>query len=295
MSFLHPLQRGYLLTLENPWYRHACQSFWQQQLLWDGNDITMQVLSNMSQQNVEAVIVAKSCGTLAGISEATFFLEHESLSSQWKKKDGDSVSLEDEIVRFSGSAEVILRVERILLNFLSRLSGVATNTKKLVDKIPKDILLCATRKTLWGPLDKRAVFVGGGGTHRLGLFDAVMVKDNHLALFSGNIETAAKAVYSTPSSAFWEIEVDTEEQFHQLFRVLPEGRPGGILFDNFSPIPLQNLLKNIKKPEGIFFEASGGITPDNIQEFAKCGIDAISSGMLTNSAHALDFSLSVLS
>lgn len=296
MNFDHPLQRKHLLTLENDWYRNVCQSFWQQQLLWDGTDMTTELLAN-NEESI-AILTAKSEGIVAGIQEAHFFVEQESLHAEWNKKDGDVVFPGEKIVRLSGSAQTILRIERTLLNFLSRLSGIATKTYEIRQSIPQEILLCATRKTLWGALDKRAVAVGGGGTHRLGLFDAIMIKDNHLALVSGDMKQVVTHINEYPFSekkpAFWEIEVDTEEQFQELLNNLPQSRPGGILFDNFSPTHLQTLLAKTQKPEGIFYEASGGITPENIQEYANSGVDAISSGMLTNAAHALDISLALL-
>ena len=167
MNFDHPLQRKHLLTpLENDWYRNVCQSFWQQQLLWDGTDMTTELLAN-NEESI-AILTAKSEGIVAGIQEAHFLLNKNLFMPNGTKGWRRGVPWE-KIVRLSGSAQTILRIERTLLNFLSRLSGIATKTYEIRQSIPQEILLCATRKTLWGALDKRAVAVGGGGTHRLGL------------------------------------------------------------------------------------------------------------------------------
>ena len=271
--------------------------FWQQQLAWDGEDITGKFLKN---EQARAIVVAKSNGILAGREECEFFAEHEGFSLVFAKNDGEEVQKGEKILELFGSLHTLLRVERVLLNFLSRLSGIATMTIAAKAKMNNpDVLLCPTRKTLWGAIDKKGVVVGGGGTHRLGLFDAILLKENHL-LSAGGVGGALKQVSSKAKNsfpAFWEIEVETEAEAYAAFSALPPQRPGGIMFDNFSPSAITHLLLSPEaraaKESGIFFEASGGITLDTIAEYAQTGVSALSCGLLTNAVTPVDYSMRI--
>jgi len=298
----HPQDQGRLLTTKNTSYQELLRDFWEFQKKSDGYDVTSILLIN-SEKQAEAHIIGKEKGVLAGLEEVSFFLKEEGISFSPFKKDGDILQKKDIILTLRGNAQHILQIERPLLNFLSRLSGIATLSKKIVQKIPSSVLLLPTRKTLWGPIDKKGVVIAGGGSHRLNLETGILIKDNHLALLSGGISEAmkilkqrdvlsSKAWNLSGDDLFWEIEVESEEQFLQVLRNAPSSS-GVIMLDNFSPLEIQNLLKKYPRPDHIFCEASGGITNKNISDFAQTGVDSLSSGMLTNSVRALDISMDI--
>jgi nicotinate-nucleotide pyrophosphorylase (carboxylating) len=299
----HPIDRSRFLSIKNDWYRGVLLEFWHQQKKWDGEDITANILFGDENSTANATITAKSTGVLAGREEAEFFLEHENLQHSFLVSDGSNVSKGDVVLEISGDAKHLLKTERALLNFLSRLSGIATLTSEAKKKIPDSVLLCPTRKTLWGPIDKKGVAVGGGGTHRLGLFDAVLVKENHISLLANGItDVKRKMTYdklqitnkiTKTGDVFWEVEVETEDEFNTLLQNLTDARPGVIMFDNFSPNDISRLIKKTLIPEGIYLEASGGITLQNIAKYSKTGVSALSCGFLTNAATPVDFSMRI--
>jgi nicotinate-nucleotide pyrophosphorylase (carboxylating) len=184
------------------------------------------------------------------------------------------------LLKLNGTIKNILKTERTALNILQRMSGIATETNKLVKKIKHKSLLCSTRKTQWGLLDKKAVMLGGGGTHRLGLHDFILVKDNHLA-------ATDKINWQKLSKKFWEIEVDSTKQA----LVFARYNPDAIMLDNFKPQTIKRTIKKLS-PQ-IIFEASGGITESNLFEYAKTGVDVISMGSLTHSTKSLNINLQV--
>ena len=262
------------------------------------------------------VIVAEEDGILAGVAEIRYFLIESDprfkpriseLQVEFYKKDGEKIVKGDKILKITGKVKDILALERVVLNLMMRMSGVASFTNRLVTMIREKgfhTLLTPTRKTLWGLLDKKAVSVGGGGTHRLNLSDAVLIKDNHLALLGGSITTAIKNVSENASNGvstgrFVEVEVESAEdalKAAEAFASVDLQSPACILFDN---MPVAEIVKalNIIKEKGyydkVLFEASGGITPDNLVEYAETGVDIISMGALTNSAKSLEFSCDV--
>lgn len=297
MSSSNPFDRRELLTPRNEWYANILSDFWENQLKWDGFDITTTTLLGKNEPRAKGKLFAKTKGILAGQEEIEFLLteEEDGLEVAFLKKDGEQVLAGEKIMEVWGTARNILRIERILVNMLSRLSGIATLTHNLVAMLPKHIIFCATRKTLWGPIDKRGIVIGGGSTHRLGLFDAILVKENHLALFPEGFKAiAAKISAEKDIGAFWDIEVKSEAEFHDLLDHLPTQRPGIIMFDNFSPSALKKIVKSVKKPDGILYEAGGGINPRNIVEYANSGVDAINSGFITNAVSPLDFSMQIV-
>jgi len=170
----------------------------------------------------------------------------------------------------------------------------------MVSKLPKTIKLLATRKTLWGLLDKRAVVVGGGGTHRLSLSDAILVKENHITLsknFKKSLKSALKKVTKT---RFVEIEFETLEQvenFIELYEKLKKVTKGNqevaVMLDNFTPAQVKKIVKPLKEA-GVHVELSGGINEKNISRYNIGGVSAISSGAITTQAHNLDMSLNVV-
>jgi len=264
----------------------------------------------------KASVSVSEDGVVAGLDEIMYFLVDSDprfrprlspLKVELLKKDGDMIVAGDVVLTIEGDARDILAVERVILNLLMRMSGVATYTRKLCDVLHEEglnVLLTPTRKTLWGLLDKKAVVIGGGGTHRLNLSDAVLVKENHLSLIGGSFSTAIKNISEKAHQArFIEIEVEDIDgalkATEALSSFISSGgieSPACVLFDNMSVEDIKNVLK-IAKSKGfydqILFEASGGICEKNLIEYAKTGVDIISMGCLTMGAKALDFSLEI--
>lgn len=259
------------------------------------------------------VIYAQEDGVLAGVEELRYFLVDSDprfkprigeLQVGFFKKDGERVVSGDKICEIIGKARDILAVERVCLNLLMRMSGVATNTARLVALAGTDVLLTPTRKTLWGLLDKKAVVIGGGGTHRLNLSDAVLIKDNHLKVLGGSVSKALKSLIGKDSGArFVEIEVESEEDAlkaaSDLDTMLSPGgitSPACIMLDNFSTSEIRTTLELVKEKglyDKILFEASGGISATNLAEYAATGVDIISMGELTMGANFLSFHLEI--
>ncbi|MGB9853453.1 MAG: carboxylating nicotinate-nucleotide diphosphorylase [Candidatus Bathyarchaeales archaeon] len=247
----------------------------------------------------EAEVIAKEYGVAAGIEEAVLLLESLGLKCETQVKDGDEIKPKQVLMKICGDARTLLSVERTLLNIVSRMSGIATTTRKLVDKIRKakyKTRIACTRKTAPGLLyfDKKAVSVGGGDPHRLHLDDMVLIKDNHIAV-AGSVEKAVKMAKEKASfSKKIEVEVTNVED------VLAAAKAGAdiIMLDNFSPEQVEKAVGLLKKA-GFFgkvlIEASGGITADNILDFTSKEVDVISLGEITHSAKALDISLEITS
>jgi nicotinate-nucleotide pyrophosphorylase (carboxylating) len=284
------------LILKNPAYKKAVEFYvWQAYLNDAGHgDITTELFVSDKIRLITAEIMAKEAGILAGIQEAEWFLKKLGISIISNKKDGSELKKDDVIMRLSGRADKILACERTLLNLLQRMSGVATATNNLVKKVPKPIRILATRKTLWGDLDKRAVSIGGGATHRLNLADAVLIKDNHIAL-SDNLGESFSGLRKAKNIRFIEIEFDDLNQvkiFAKHFKVAEGNSNIIVMLDNFIPSEIKKAVVVLKKT-GVLIEVSGGINEKNIKEYAIKGVSAISSGAITNKADSLDISLDI--
>ncbi len=246
---------------------------------------------------VKAEVIAKEDGTVAGIEEATILDEYLGLKITAKVSDGQKIKNKQVLMQISGDAQTILSVERTLLNLLSRMSGIATKTRTLTEKLQKagvKTKIAATRKSAPGLLyfDKKAVIVGGGDSHRLHLDDMVLIKDNHLAIV-GSVEAAVKKAKATASfTKKVEVEVTTAEC------ALKAAKAGAdiIMLDNFSPKQAKEAGDALRKAGfgKVLLEVSGGITSENLLEFAKAQVDIISMGELTHSVKALDISLEVI-
>lgn len=272
------------LKLQNEWYRKQVEHFVVAQVGFDApEDVTCNAFPDHA---VSAVLLAKQAGVLAGVEEVGVL----ALGIDWQKSDGDRVSAGDEIAVVSGSFHELMRVERTLLNTLQRMSGIATATAALVEQCG-DVLVCATRKTLWGALDKKAVGVGGGATHRLGLWDGVMVKDNHIDAAFGVSRLQGIAL---PDVRLKEIEAASPQQAREIMNAqLPLNV---IMLDNFLPEQITETLEWARENnfyDQYVFEASGRITKANVAEYADTGVDAISLGALTHSAQALDIAMNI--
>jgi len=245
---------------------------------------------------VEAVVVAKEAGVAAGIEETVIFAESLGLSVKAEVADGDEVKSGTVILKISGNARAILSAERTMLNLLSRMSGIATATRRLTEKLRKANLavkVAATRKTAPGLLyfDKKAVVVGGGDPHRLRLDDMILLKDNHVAI-AGSVENAVKKAKAASLSNKIEAEVTSVAD------ALKAAEAGAdiVMLDNFSPRQVREAVEALKTA-GFFgkvlLEVSGGITEQNLLEYASTQVDVISMGALTHSVKALDISLEV--
>ena len=242
----------------------------------------------------EAVIIAKQDGVIAGLEEAKALFEHFGAKVELKVKDGDEVKKGTVVIKLKGNARKILLVERTALNIIGRMSGIATQTRKLVEKIrtvsPK-VRVAGTRKTLLKPLDKKAILIGNGEPHRFSLSDAILIKDNHLALVP--LEEAIKRAKTFSVYKIVEVEVESLED------ALKAAKAGAdvIMLDNMTPEQITEVLEALKHEgfrDKVKIEVSGGITEENIQDYAKLDIDVISLGALTHSVKNFDVSLEIL-
>jgi nicotinate-nucleotide pyrophosphorylase (carboxylating) len=240
-----------------------------------------------------ARIVCREKAIIAGTETAAevFRRIDPDLHIQVLRADGADVNAGDVIIEIHGLARSILKAERVVLNFLQRLSGIATLTRKFVDAAENDqVKILDTRKTTPGlrTLEKAAVVAGGGANHRFGLFDMVLVKDNHFAAHSGLaafVETIRKLRQEQPDVRI-EVEADRLQQVRTFLQI---DDIDVILLDNMKPAQIREAVALGKNK--VKFEASGGVTLKNIRQIAATGVDYISIGALTHSARAVDLSL----
>lgn len=241
-----------------------------------------------------AKLIVKENGVLAGVEVAkrVFELYDSTLEVEVFINDGAAVAVGDIVLNVKGKAQSILSTERLVLNIMQRMSGIATKTSKIVDKI-KDTgaRVLDTRKTTPGirRLEKMAVEIGGGMNHRFGLYDMIMLKDNHIDFVGGvrnAIEKTTAYVQAMDNPVDIEIEIRTKKE---LIEAISTGGIQRILLDNFTPEALKELVPLI--PDSIESEASGGITDASIRAYAETGVDFISMGALTHSVKSLDLSL----
>jgi nicotinate-nucleotide pyrophosphorylase (carboxylating) len=246
---------------------------------------------------VKAEVIAKENGVAAGIEEATFLAEYLGLTVRAKVADGEKIKNKQVLMIISGDARTILSAERTMLNLLSRMSGIASKTRMLAEKLEEanvNAKIAATRKSAPGLLyfDKKAVVIGGGDPHRLHLDDMVLIKDNHLAIVGSVREAVKKAKASASFSKKIEVEVTNVED------ALKAGKAGAdiIMLDNFSPKQAKAAGEALRKAgfRKVLLEVSGAITGENLLEYAQANVDIISMGELTHSVRALDISLEIL-
>lgn len=255
-------------------------------------DITTDNLIPPDHQS-QGVFYVKQEGVVAGIqvAERVFQLLDPEIDFTVLKDDGELVLEGEEIARISGRTRTLLTGERVSLNFLQHMSGIATKTYDLVDRVRHfPVKIVDTRKTVPGlrMLEKYAVRVGGGHNHRFGLFDGVLIKDNHIRAAGG----IAEAVHTIKRNISHLTRVEVEvENLEQLREALAAGADV-ILLDNMDP----EIMKEAVRINGgrAILEASGGITQDTLVEVAKTGVDLISMGALTHSAMALDISFDII-
>jgi nicotinate-nucleotide pyrophosphorylase (carboxylating) len=241
-----------------------------------------------------ARLLIKENGVLAGVEVAKRIYEiyDPKLEVTFFKKDGDLVKTGDVAYLVKGSSQSILTTERLVLNFMQRMSGIATQTAKIVNEIKGcKTKLLDTRKTTPGIryLEKWAVKIGGGENHRFGLYDMIMLKDNHIDYAGGiipAIEKTKEYLKKNKKSLGIEVEVRNMSELHDVLRI---GGVERIMLDNFKPAQLKEALAII--PGEYETEASGGITLENIRSYAETGVQFISVGALTHSVKSLDLSL----
>jgi nicotinate-nucleotide pyrophosphorylase (carboxylating) len=248
----------------------------------------------------EARVIARAEGVVCGVhvSERVFETVDPTLNVRVEREDGGRVAGGDAVIRVSGSLRSILAAERTALNFLARLSGIATLTARFVAAVAAaagtDCRVADTRKTTpgWRALEKYAVATGGGMNHRTGLFDMVLIKENHIRA-AGGVVAALEAAIPRARHAGLEVEVEVtnEDELRAALGCLPDR----ILLDNMNVARLAEAVKiarEVSSPRPVL-EASGGVTLNTVRDIARTGVDYVSVGALTHSAPAMDYSLLV--
>ena len=269
----------------------------------DGNgDITSKAMYS-SEHVGQGIIIARQDGIVSGLAAWPNVCDafQAKVNADIHLNDGNNVSAGDTVATVTGSMRELLTVERTFLNLLGRLSGIATLTGRFVDAVKSThVQIVDTRKTTPGlrRLEKYAVACGGGVNHRLGLYDAALIKDNHLAGLSpkqaaDKLRKALAYCRSEETVRFVQVEVDNLEQLDAVFALGKNG-PDIILLDNMPPDILQEAVRRRDAMQpGILLEASGGITLETVRTVAETGVDRISVGAITHSAVQLDFGLDI--
>jgi nicotinate-nucleotide pyrophosphorylase (carboxylating) len=248
-------------------------------------------------QIAEAAILAKESGVVAGIEEIIILAEALGLEGEAYVSDGNGVKKGEVFLKLCGDAQTILSAERTLLNLLSRMSGIATKTRRMVEKLEEaktSARIAATRKAAPGMLyfDKKAVAVGGGDPHRLHLDDMVLIKDNHVVIAGGVVKAVEKAKQTVSFTKKIEVEVT------KIPDAVAAAEAGAdiVMLDNFTPKQAKQAVEALKKAglcDRVILEASGGITEDTLLDYASAGVDVLSLGELTHSVKAFNVSLEI--
>ena len=252
-------------------------------------DITTKLIKN--NKKIKAKIIANQDCVIGGLNFAkkVFKYSDKKIDFRIKTKDGRKIKKGKIVAIINGNAKTILKSERVALNFLSLISGVATITKKFVDKVRnKSCKICCTRKTVPNlrSLQKYGVKLGGGLNHRFNLSDEILIKDNHIAI-DGNIRQLVKRSITNKKGRKITVEIDNLKQFKKIMDL----KFDRVLFDNMSPANLKKGI--ILSNKNYETEASGGVTLKNIKKIASTGVKRISVGQITHSAPAINFSLEI--
>ena len=257
-------------------------------------------------EKTTATIIAKDDGLVAGTAMVDHLIQiwAPSININWHASDGKKVSIGDDIATVTGDQESILKIERSILNILGQLSGIATETKKWSTIAVKQI--ACTRKTTWGLLDKWAVHLGGGLTHRLNREDALMIKENDLAsmdeVSNDNNERIAKFVQELDLeqlNSFLTIEVRTEKEAITAAAIwqnthCESGHKAVIMLDNFGPEKSKQVVSQLEDMglrDAVYLEASGNITHEKLELWFECGIDVLSTSAINRGVKPLDMSM----
>ncbi len=255
-------------------------------------DVTTDALIDPEAQG-RWLVRAREAGVVAGLDAATFagWMIDADMQFTITAPDGARVKAGDTIMQIEGAARSVLMAERTMLNFIGRLSGIASLTRGYVDAVAGlPVIVASTRKTTPGmrALEKRAVKLGGGGAHRYGLDDAMLIKDNHIAAAGGVTRALELARQHAAHLTAIEVEVDSLEQLREALAA----PPSAILLDNFS---LADMRTAVKLAGGAaLLEASGGVTLESVRAIAETGVDVVSVGALTHSAPSLDIGLDAI-
>lgn len=245
----------------------------------------------------KAEIVVKEDGVLAGLAEVEQICDYSSVRYSSEFVDGDRIKSDDTVLIMNGPGAKILKAERLLLNILGRMSGIATLTDRFVTRVRavnEHVRVAGTRKTTPGfrKYEKKAITIGGGDPHRFGLYEAVIIKDNHIKLIG--LENAVKRANEVVSFTR-KIEVEVESFAEALHAA--ELDVDIIMLDNMTPADVRECVRLLKERglrDGVILEASGGINEENVEAYASSGVDVVSVGMITHSAKSLSFSLNVM-
>ncbi|WP_288068372.1 carboxylating nicotinate-nucleotide diphosphorylase [Methanolobus sp.] len=272
-------------------YTHEIEGFLEEDLGY--NDISCKLVPDNA---VEAIIFTKEDCTLAGIDVAISFFDYFGIEYSTDHSNGDRLSENDVIFTLKGSSLSILRTERLILNFLGHLCGIATNTSRCVDIVRRhsDTRVACTRKTTPGlrKYEKMAVIAGGGDSHRFNLTDSIMIKDNHVKMMG--VEAAINSA-KEKAGFTQKIEVEVESSADALKAAMAGADI--IMLDNMDPaaiIKTVDFLRNSSIPEHIIIEVSGGINMDNLEDYAKTGVHVISMGSLIHQSQWIDVSLEIV-
>ncbi|MDN5386510.1 MULTISPECIES: carboxylating nicotinate-nucleotide diphosphorylase [Bacillus] len=269
--------------------RNMLKEFFKEDIGW--GDFTSEAVFDDNLQ-CEAVITAKDDGLFAGelVIFEGFRLLDETIAVQMLKTDGEAVHKGETIARLKGRAASLMTGERVVLNLIQRMSGIATLTKQSVIRLnDPDIAICDTRKTTPGLriLEKSAVKIGGGCNHRFGLDGGIMIKDNHIAACGSILKAVEKARAACGHMVKIEVEIESEQELHEAIAAGADI----IMFDNCPPDKVKAFAE--MTPAGIITEASGGISFENLPAYRGTGVHCISLGYLTHSAKSLDISMNV--
>ncbi|MCK4252169.1 carboxylating nicotinate-nucleotide diphosphorylase [candidate division WOR-3 bacterium] len=253
-------------------------------------DITTDHIVDQNEQAL-GIIFAKQDGILCGVEIAQMVFKEidEKVNFQIKLNDGDNFSPGITIATVVGAASTCLKGERIALNFLQHLSGIATLTKTFVNATKDTVKILDTRKTLPGLriMEKYAVRTGGGHNHRFGLYDMVLIKDNHIEI-AGSITKAVAKVRKQRKKAFIEVEIKTLDELNEAVSL----KVNRLMLDNMNINQIKQAVEIVHQTKrNIEIEVSGGINLNNIRDFSNCGVDFISVGALTHSAPAIDIAM----
>jgi nicotinate-nucleotide pyrophosphorylase (carboxylating) len=258
----------------------------------DGDHTTLSCVPHDAVGSAKLLVKEEGIIACVDIGGRIFHKVDNTLAVEQFIRDGVKVNPGDIVFVVTGSTHSILKAERLVLNVMQRMSGIATNTRKFVDAIKQlDAKVLDTRKTSPGlrALEKMAVRFGGGVNHRFGLYDMILIKDNHID-FSGGIENALKKTQEYLKSMNKNIPIEIEvRNFEELTEVLRIGYVNRIMLDNFTIEETKKAVELINKRFEI--ESSGGITIDTIRKYAECGVDFISVGELTHQVESIDLSL----
>jgi nicotinate-nucleotide pyrophosphorylase (carboxylating) len=245
------------------------------------------------EMEAQAVVVAREDCIISGLAEAREIYDYFGLTSEALYDEGEYVPANGQVLYLRGSARAILQSERLALNFMARMSGISTLTRQCVLSAGGLVRIAATRKTTPGfrLFEKKAVFLGGGDTHRFNLSDAVLIKDNHIQIL-GLEECLRRGKQLASFTKKIEVEVESLDDMLKA----AQGGADIIMFDNMAPEEIARGVELLKKKglrDRVLLEASGGITPDSIRGYAACGVDVLSLGALTRNARWIDLSLEI--